>query len=786
MSFKVTARTVLQLGAELISSDAVAFYELIKNAFDAGSRRVDIDVVVCLPHELYIQHRDLIKAEINRDGSKVDPAALQAWKDEIAADLLPAAPKVKELKARIQDAPTWESLAAVLDDANYVEIVDTGTGMTRADLKDIYLTIGTRNRQRQRLHGGRGGSRPILGEKGLGRLSAMRLGDRLRVETSTAGEATWNLLEIDWRRFSNESDAMIEDIDVEPRAGAPKSDPEKHGTRIRISAISTSWSRERLARIAIDEFSKLQDPFGPRTDYRISLRFNDESVPIPAIDALLFEHAHAFVEARYSVDAGEPRLVGRIDYRQHRRQKTFELSGAQLLSITQSSRSADLVALGPFEMSLYWFNRQLLTAVEGIGDRQAVQRLQSRWAGGLMVFRDGFRVHPYGNPDDDWIDLDRKALASAGFKVNRQQIIGRVEITSTGNPRLVDQTNREGLRDCEEKRLLIAFLRHVLEGQFRAFLNAVDNEIRSRIPVSFDDLENRVGTEERVIRRSVQELVQKHPEVKRDTRILGMVEQSTQRLREVMSQAKELAAGYEKGHNQLVYLAGLGLMVEILSHELNRATYHTLATLSSTDRDRLPRDIAGTFATLESQLKTLQKRLRILDPLSTPGRQRKEKFELIGWVEEILRAHEAQFARHDITWRLETKPAGKPGVLHVNMVKGMVVQILENLLNNSIYWLKQERKLRPAMKPSIIVAVDTKAKTVSVTDSGPGVPPEDKDHIFEPFVTTKPPGEGKGLGLYISREIAQYNGATLTVSNDASVHSHRLNTFVLKLGEDAT
>ena len=38
MSFRVAARTLLHLGAELISSDAVAFYELIKNGFDAGSR----------------------------------------------------------------------------------------------------------------------------------------------------------------------------------------------------------------------------------------------------------------------------------------------------------------------------------------------------------------------------------------------------------------------------------------------------------------------------------------------------------------------------------------------------------------------------------------------------------------------------------------------------------------------------------------------------------------------------------------------------------------------------
>ena len=41
-----------------------------------------------------------------------------------------------------------------------------------------------------------------------------------------------------------------------------------------------------------------------------------------------------------------------------------------------------------------------------------------------MVFRDGFRVHPYGGPEDDWLDLDKEAFRSGGYKLNRQQIIG--------------------------------------------------------------------------------------------------------------------------------------------------------------------------------------------------------------------------------------------------------------------------------------------------------------------------------------------------------------------------
>ena len=57
MSFKVSARTVFQLGAELISSDGIAFYELIKNAIDASKdldeedRKVNVNIVIRMPYK---------------------------------------------------------------------------------------------------------------------------------------------------------------------------------------------------------------------------------------------------------------------------------------------------------------------------------------------------------------------------------------------------------------------------------------------------------------------------------------------------------------------------------------------------------------------------------------------------------------------------------------------------------------------------------------------------------------------------------------------------------------
>jgi signal transduction histidine kinase len=789
MPFKVSARTILLLGAELISSDAIAFYELIKNAFDAGSPRVDIDVIVHMRFDAYVSHLKFIKPKLG-ERSNIDKQSFDRCREVILDDLDSSAPYAKKLRGRISQADSWARLNGLLEEVNYIEIKDTGCGMSLDDLNDVYLTIGTRSRlvqreeQRDRLIGGDDESsfRPILGEKGLGRLSTMRLGWRLYVETSKEGESNWNILTIDWRNFTRDADDFIEAISVSPSMGHTKNDPDVHGTRIAISALTSGWDRKKLQDVATHEFSKLTDPFTPSLRYPISLRYNNEGVSIRPVNKILFEYAHATLQAKFSTDDEKPLLVGKVNYLLRNREKTFSLDQTDLLSIIEAASPAALLSLGPFSVSFYWFNRRILGELEGIGDRKQVQELLTNWAGGLMVFRDGFRVNPYGSPDDDWLNLDRKALAASGYKVNRRQIVGKVDISSLYNVALTDQTNREGLRDCEEKRTLIKLLQHVMEAEFRAFLNLVDKEARARETVTFADLEERVENQELQLEQSMQLLTQKYPEVAKDTQIVTTIKNSIDHIREMIKDAKQLADSIEKDYTQMLHLAGLGLMVEILAHELDRATQHTLITLANGGQRQLGLDTESLFATLEAQLKTLQKRLRILDPLSTSGRQVKEWFDLVAWVQDILSSHEAQFRRHHIKCSpVNMEPVDSPSSLRVKMVKGMIVQIIENLLSNSVYWLDQQRKLDSDFLPEITVIIDTKKKAIRVTDNGPGVPISRKDEVFQPFVTTKPPGEGKGLGLYISREIAKYHQAELFLSDEPTIHDDRLNTFILRL-----
>lgn len=771
MPFKIAARTILQLGAELISSDGIAFYELVKNSVDAGSPRVEIDIRVRMQRDSY---REILK-EIRMLSPNAQGKALVSIKKKILGNLDAEDPQIE---TNLHFCETAFQLLALVESVNSITMTDYGEGMTLEDLSDVFLTIGTRSRQRKRSSLTEA-DKPPLGEKGIGRLSSMRLGDRLDVNTSREGEPYWNVLSLDWRIFSHDSDALLGDVPIEPVRGKRKEDKAKHGTTLLISALNSEWNEDKLKDISVTDFSRLTDPFSPASRFRIILRFNGAVVPIASISRDLLTSAHATCTGSFIVDRKNRtcQITGHTNYNLRGEQRDFQIRKIDLLQLSGVQNEDALLDVGPFTFEWYWFNRRILAAVEGIGDRKRVGALVERWGGGLMLFRDGFRVNPYGSQADDWLKLDPSALASQGYKVNRRQIIGKIDISGTRNPALVDQTNREGLRDCPEKESLVEIMNYLLSNEFRGFLTRVDDAIREREQLDFTILEERLSLQEDAIDRALVKLLRKYPNEKS---LVLPIRQGVTKIREVMVQAKEIATTYENRQAQLFNLAGVGLITEIVAHELNRATIHTL-NLVRTLRLSKGQAQQAALVTLEQQLKTLQKRLRTIDPISTSGRQHKEHFDLVEWINSILESHEEQFRRHAITVLVKVKPTN--AVINTYGVKGMYVQVLENLISNSVYWLAAYKRLNKGFESKINIVIDAKARTLSFTDNGPGIEPHRAEDIFQPFVTTKPPRQGKGLGLYVSREIARYNGATLDLLDEQTVRPDALNTFVLTITE---
>jgi signal transduction histidine kinase len=777
--FRVSARTVLQLGAELISSDAIAFYELIKNAFDAGSKRVIVRVIERVPFvEVTKLKADLQAVKDLPARNKTAQEALQAAQTKIEEVAVRNAPEISKYLERVAAAKSSPALLSLLDEAASIEFADTGEGMSLRELSDVYLTIGTSSRIKTRVsRAAHGNCRPVLGEKGIGRLSAMRLGMGLRVQTTKKGERNWHVLDVDWRAFAEDLDAMIESVVVEPVEGPEKENREEQGTQIFISSLNSPWSTEKLEAIAGAELSKMMDPFSERVLFPISVYFNKARVAIPPFNRLLFDHAHATVSACLCIEDGnKPVLRGEVKYRLERKEKTFVLEGANLKSSSAVESLNTLRSLGPFCMEAYWYNRRILEEITGIGDREQVRELIRAWSGGLMLFRDGFRVAPYGGPNDDWLDLDRISLSGRAFKVNRAQLIGKVDISSEDNPRLIDQTNREGLRDNPEKEALKKLLLHILIGELRDFLEKVDKAKRK--PVTFAELEGRVEAEEQSLEQAIRQL----REIAREFEGIDIrpversLRESIKEIERTMADAKELADQYDQDRSQVIHLAGLGMMVEHIAHELVRTTEHTLRTLSDTLGRSLPGDAKTLLTNVEAQLVSLRKRLTLLDPHTTSGRQVKEPVPLVATIGDILRGHTAQFARHGIKATVTAVPP--KGDVTVKMVRGMFIQVIENLISNSVYWLKQKLEMEPGFKPTITVTVHTNDKKVLFADNGPGIVATDREDIFRPFFTRKPPGKGKGLGLYISRQIAEYHGAKLELDAAKDRHTGHYQTFI--------
>lgn len=780
--FRISARTVLELGSELISSDIIAFYELVKNAFDAGSKTgVEITFRVPLRRNTYLRLR--ASALEGRDLADIQDELKRRLDDGAGPDATGAfTPAIKAIDIGTFLSAIDEAYRA----ANTIEVADTGSGMSLQDLRENYLVIGTPSRKRaiDAALASAAERTPYLGEKGIGRLSAMRLGERLHVETARTDDLQLNVLDIDWRRFGDIG-AMVEDIKIAPAKGGVKPHVTWSGTKLVIGDLAEDWTQRKLEELAQFDFARLVDPFlDPKTRPRIAMFWNGVRVAVPWMDRTLLGHAHAKLSGRYEILDGEPVLRCTLEACDLGFQHPKEVDAVTLTlpdlegAIIGTSGDLPVTALndlGPFTFEAYWYNRRRLSAIESIGDQRTVRELQRRWSG-IMLFRDAFRVFPYGDDDDDWLGLDRKALGRPGYSLNKTQFVGRVCINRLGNPKLVDQTNREGLRATPEQKAFILILQHLIQGLLWDFLRDVEKRHKSQ-PLDLGDVKAEVTRLESRAEGALKRIRRLVPKDQGD--LFDDLQQAFFEFRELAERAQRRIEEVEADSRQMVQMAGVGLMVEVVAHELARSSETALDALEGLRGRELPDEARARLDTLRAEMKSVSKRLRVLDPLSVSGRQRSEVFDLLALLNDLAEGHASQFKRHGVEFRTRV-PAGP---LRIRTVKGMVVQILENLISNAIYWMEMQHRRERRYIPTITITIEEDPLTITFTDNGPGVAPENAEKIFRPFWSQKERAKRRGLGLFIARECAAYMGGALAMGASANPGTGRLNEFILELPE---
>ena len=312
------------------------------------------------------------------------------------------------------------------------------------------------------------GRRVPVGEKGLGRLAAGRLGGVLDVYTRQTRNAKWLHAHFRWSDF----DDMNRDLDQVKIRIDDEEMPEvitaQAGTVARISDLHLNWnarvpgrkvvgrSDTRLGRLRQDLEVLLLPLTVLAGDFEISLEHNSGlsedrtgKIEPPVLDAL--DYAFEF-------DFKQVRNTWETKYRVHRSGAIAEETGAPVstkgrVSLPALPLDADPAAVGPFSGAFLYATPQ-----------SAVRLREMRAPLGVRIYRDSVRIDPYGEERDDWLGARAKKASRQGYAaIQPNALYGAVEITKSDNPSLVAMANREGLIENESFDAFLAICRGLFE-----------------------------------------------------------------------------------------------------------------------------------------------------------------------------------------------------------------------------------------------------------------------------------------------------------------------------------
>ena len=215
----------------------------------------------------------------------------------------------------------------------------------------------------------------------------------------------------------------------------------------------------------------------------------------------------------------------------------------------------------------------------------------------------------------------------------------------------------------------------------------------------------------------------------------------------------------------------LGLTAEALSHEIHniadRLARKSTALLRDLDRGARKASIVAYIEHVRSSVAAMRKQLAHLTPSLRYLRERREPINVSSWAKELAEFHNETLVPKGITVVVRSRSPD----FEININEGKLTQIFDNLILNAEYWLKEAIRAGAVENAEITIMVD--APVVTVRDNGRGVEERVEDALFEPFVTTKRSGEGRGLGLFVARQLLDSESCGIVLLPDRNNRGRR-------------
>lgn len=313
-------------------------------------------------------------------------------------------------------------------------ISDNGSGMSRDELINGFMRIASTSKIHNKYSSKF--KRNRAGQKGIGRFAVQRLGQKLIIRTQSNESDIALELSIDWKDYQNDTDLFSISNSIKEIPQLPNS-----GTTLIIDDLSDKWSKASIKRIyryiseIIQPFSLSDDINYSNNDFTVTLSKIENEISEEIADSRLnvYDYATAIIDGKIS-DNG----IGHFNIYSEK----LDIDESGFIGNDPNNDNVPFSKLNNVKFRAYYFiyKSNLIPKMH----ETAIQKLASQF-GGIKLYRNSFRVLPYGEAGDDWLKLDastrRRTLLPVHANIN---FFGFVEITDNNN-QFQETSSREGL-----------------------------------------------------------------------------------------------------------------------------------------------------------------------------------------------------------------------------------------------------------------------------------------------------------------------------------------------------
>tara|TARA_Y100001936_G_scaffold98878_1_gene97201 strand:- start:13741 stop:15912 length:2172 start_codon:yes stop_codon:yes gene_type:complete len=657
----------------------------------------------------------------------------------------------------------------IIFENNQIIIEDDGDGMTEADIENNWFVLATDSRLKRtktNCHG-----KQVWGEKGIGRIALQKLGDKAVMKTLAKGGSQTVIVHHDWQKFNKEG-VTFDDVDFPIEVRSKGKDTK--GTTLEISNLNSRWPTTRRA--------ELQTELG----MMISAEdFNDIKITVDGTIVGLETR-----EFRKKVSQIAPYKISASISSNGVTTKIADVwknQGNWQPGKTMDGDYGDGTYPGKMRVEFYFFPRGAAKQETAKVEKYYKQKLKnasfdlnnfSKENSGVYLFRDGVWARPLGG-QDDWLGMEARRVQNPTGNIGRTQVFGVVNVTKKNNPDIKPSSHRESMQKSKEfigmKKVLIQILK-VLEAYWREVKAEDKKETLSGYKDRGEKTEKQLKDAIKIIKANEKTLGKTTA-----GSVTRMLKDATEGFEETKQEYEDRLGEVERIDDHIKKVASLGIMTSYMAHEIANPLEQSIKIIKNarkmmdeTDFDeKIPKaqveegwemvegleKNAATMSKFTEMVNKLNK--HIATSVSKKGRARDVNiFDLWEKVSEGFSSIKEKY-QISIIDPSNTK-------LTVRMDPIDLECIFANLYLNSIESLALDKK-NSKKTVSVETKWDSSGLTIDFKDNGIGILAEEKDNIFEDFVTGDTSSDdddyhGQGIGLSICNAlIERYNGSIKAV-----------------------